>query len=231
LTSLLPLFRIASLSNGWFDLMPSAVREDILARCKRHSLAAGERLFSRSDLADGCYCVLEGAVRLSGVSGGRETVLDFYGPKIWFGEVSALDGLPRVHDAQGEVASLLLHLTQADFEDLLAVHPAFGRNLLRLAAMRLRILLTAIESYSIQSLEQRLGNRLLMLAVMFGVETKDGLKLDLHLPQEILAQLIGSTRQRVNQIFKDWELAGIATQQYGRVILMDRARLEALAEM
>ncbi len=68
-----------------------------------------------------------------------------------------------------------------------------------------------------------------MLAATFGVDTPDGVRLNLHLPQETFGQLIGATRQRINQIFKEWELAGIATQEYGRVILRDRERLEALA--
>ena len=47
-------------------------------------------LYSRGDDADGLYCVCKGAVRISGISGDGST---------WFGEVSLLDGLPRVHDA------------------------------------------------------------------------------------------------------------------------------------
>ena len=57
----------------------------------------------------------------------------------------------------------------------------------------------------------------------------DGLEIRLHPPQETLAQLIGSTRQRVNQILKEWEAAGTVDQQYGHLTLLDRARLEQLA--
>jgi Crp-like helix-turn-helix domain len=39
----------------------------------------------------------------------------------------------------------------------------------------------------------------------------------LHFPQETLAQLIGSTRRRVNQILHDWETAELITQRYGRI--------------
>ena len=93
------------------------------------------------------------------------------------------------------------------------------------------MLLTAIESYSIQSLEQRLADRLLMLTVSYGVTSSQGLKIGFHLPQEILAQLIGATRQRVNQILKAWESEGIIHQQYGDVTLLDRARLENVAHL
>ena len=105
-----------------------------------------------------------------------------------------------------------------------------SRALLRLEAQRLRILLTAIEQYSTQSLEQRLATRLLMLAASHGVPSQQGLKIDLHLSQETLAQLIGATRQRVNTILKDLERKGLVEQRYGSILIRDTAKLEALAE-
>jgi CRP/FNR family cyclic AMP-dependent transcriptional regulator len=91
--------------------------------------------------------------------------------------------------------------------------------------------LLASQPYSTtQSLEHQLANRLLMLAGPYGVSSAKGLKIELHLPQETLAQLIGSTRQRVNQILKDWELEAIVEQQYGRLLLLDQARLERMAQ-
>ena len=82
---------------------------------------------------------------------------------------------------------------------------------------------------SVQSLEQRLSSRLLMLAVSYGVKDSQGIKMKLRLSQEILAQLIGATRQRVNQIFKEWEAEGVVQQQYGHTTLLDQAHLERLA--
>jgi CRP/FNR family transcriptional regulator, cyclic AMP receptor protein len=129
------------------------------------------------------------------------------------------------------LSSLLPQVAPADLEELLAAHPALSRSLLRLEALRLRLLLTAIESYSVQSLEQRLSSRLLMLAVSYGVKDSQGLKIKLRLSQEMLAQLIGATRQRINQIFKKWEAEGGVQQQYGDITLLDRDRLEKLARV
>ncbi|SFK37942.1 cAMP-binding domain of CRP or a regulatory subunit of cAMP-dependent protein kinases [Methylocapsa palsarum] len=177
------------------------------------------------------FRVLECSARVSNVSRtGQETVLDYYGPGAWFGEVSAIDGLPRVHDARAHESATVLHLTTSDLDDLMILHPVLSRALLRLQALRLRLLLVALETYSAQSMEQRLANRLLMLAISFGVATTKGLKIKLHLPQETLAQLIGATRQGVNQILKKWEAEGTIGQRYGRILLLDQARLEKLAQ-
>jgi CRP/FNR family transcriptional regulator, cyclic AMP receptor protein len=224
--------RIALMSAEWFASLPQAVRVDVVAHGRMRVLAANGRLFSRGEESNGMYGVLEGCIRVSGISReGRETILDFYGPGSWIGEVSALDGLPRIHDAYACGRAALLHVSVADLAELLIAHPALCRALLRLEAQRLRIVLTAIEQYSVQPLEHRLASRLLMLARSFGVADPQGLKIDLHLSQETLATLIGATRQRVNQILRAWENEEILSQDYGRIVVLDRARLENLADV
>lgn len=227
-----PLYRIASISHGWFDALPENIRTEITGRCRPRQLTAGQRLFSRGDVPDGLYCVLDGSIRVSGISfDGQETVLDFYGPKSWFGEVSMLDGLPRLHDAEAYEQTSLLQLPSDDLEDLLLLHPAFSRGLLRLESLRVRLLLSALQSYSTQSLEQRLASRFMMLSVAYGAKSTQGIEIKLHLPQEVLAQLIGATRQRVNQIVGDWSDRGIVAQQYGRITLLNIQRLEELRRL
>jgi CRP-like cAMP-binding protein len=230
--SLPSLYRMVFGSNAWFDGLPNDIRRDMLARMRHRILPPNQRLCDRGDPAEGCYRVLEGCVRVSGTSQeGRETVLDFYGPGIWFGDISAFDGLPRIYDINAYVEpTSLLQIATRDMEELQAAHPALTRAFLRFVALRTRILLVALESYSTQTMEQRLANRLLMLAVSFGVMTPEGLRIKLHLPQEMLARLIGTTRQRVGQIFKKWELDGLFEHQYGDILVRDRTRLEDLAE-
>ena len=223
--------QIATLmGNPWFAGLAPAIRGDAIARGQIRSMVQGERLFSRGDAGHAVYAVLQGSVRISGTSSeGREAVLTFYAPGAWFGEISLLDGQPRTHDGCAYTASRLLVIVQADFEALLDAHPALARELLRLECSRLRAVLVALEAHATQSLEQRFASRLLALAQAYGSPTPRGLSIELHLSQEILAQLTGVTRQRVNQLLKVWENDGLIEQGYGRVVLVDRVRLERLA--
>jgi hypothetical protein len=43
-----------------------------------------------------------------------------------------------------------------------------------------------------------------------------------------MAQMVGSSRARVNQVLKVWEARGLVAHRYGRVVLRD---VEALAKM
>lgn len=230
--TLLPLYRIAMHSTTWFETLPKDVRKHVHDCARHRHVQIGHRLFTRGDTAVGVFCVLKGCVQLSGVSSdGDQTVLDFYGPGAWFGEVALLDGSLHIYDAVVVSPSTVLQFAPDVFEELLEKYPPFSRGLLRLEALRIRLLLAAIEAYGSQTLEQRLANRLLMLSGSFGVKEKNGTALELHLPQETLAQLIGATRQRVNQILKEWESGGKITHQYGRIVMYDRKWYERLAQM
>lgn len=220
------------MSNRWFAGLPAAVRSDIVGFARRRTLADGERLFTRGDKPDGVFVVLEGTIRLSGANReGRETILDFYGPGHWLASIPVLDGGPCTHDADACGDAVLLQLTAPDLERLLERHAPLSRMFLRLEAQRLRILLTAIESYSTQTLAQRLAARLLMLADGHGVPSPAGVVIDLPLTQETLAQLIGSTRQRITQILKKWEHEGLVRRDDRRTVLCDKSRLEAIARL
>lgn len=222
--------REALLANEWFGSLSEAIQEDVLSRARQRLLAQGKCLFKRGDPPDFFFCVLEGCIRVSGSSSeGREAVLSLYEPGTWFGEISMLDGLQRTHDAYAHTHTVLLQIGLGDFEDLLSRHVAFSRMFLRLECTRLRALAVGFESYSTQTLEQRLAWRLLALGTGFGVRTSEGLSINVHLSQELVAQLVGATRQRVNQLLKQWENEGLISQHYGHIVLRDKEALEAMA--
>lgn len=231
MTTSLTLYEFVSLTRDWFVDLPVVIRRDVLSRAKQRSYKKGQKLHARGDACDGVYYVVQGCVRVSGISReGSETILDFYGPGMWWGEVAVLGDLPRQHDATAYENSDLLHVSTAEIEGLIAAHPAFSRALLKLEAQRLAFLLSALEAYSAQSMEQRLASRLLMLATSFGRSNggPHNLKIDLHLPQEVLAQLVGTTRQRVSQILKTWQSQGLIAHGYGHILLRDRQVFEKM---
>ena len=226
-----PLHEIFAWGNRWFDELPARLRKEVLSKSRRRSYARGETLHRRGDPANAIYCVAQGCVQAAGISGsGKLTILDFYGPGVWFGETPVLAGMPRGHDIAAYEPSDILHLAAEDAEALMKVHPEFARGLLSLESRRLVMLLVALETYSAHSMEQRLANRLLLLASTFGRPQPDGsgTLIELRLPQHILAELIGTTRPRVNQILLAWDRDGIVRHRDARVLLRNPAALSRL---
>lgn len=224
--SLTKLQQSGLLSSPWFHALDQAIREDVVSRCVVVPLRDGQRAFSRGDMGDRLFCILEGRIRFVETSHeGHETVIDFNGPGAWFGETAALDKGPRLFDALSEGNTVLLSLMAPAMEELLMAHPAFGRGMLQLIAQRQRLLLTALGLFTAMSLEQRLARRLLSLSREHGKRTDKGIEIDLPLSQETLAKLIGANRQNVNGIVRKWTQAGIIYHRYKRIAILDLGRL------
>jgi len=218
--------------NPWFAALEAPLRAAIVKHALLRQLHDGELLFRRLDAGADWYAVLEGALKVGAVSSqGRELTLTYLEPGAWFGEISIFDGQPRTHDAQAQGATTVLQLPGPAFETVYAAYPSFARAMLKLQCERLRLLFGALEEANSLPLEQRLARQLLNLARSHGRTEPDAtLRIALHLPQDALAQLLGTSRQRINQALKTWEREGLLRQRYGEIALIQQPRLRELAE-
>ena len=140
---------------------------------------------------------------------GKQVSLTYVEPGTWFGDIALFDGLPRTHDAHAHGETTLLVVRKADFMHLLATHVELYDALLRLNCRRLRLMFDALEELNTKPLAARLARQLLRLARSYGVADEQGeVRIGLALAQEDLAQLLGASRQRVNQELKALEREG-----------------------
>ncbi|MFY0575212.1 Crp/Fnr family transcriptional regulator [Cystobacter fuscus] len=192
-------------------------------------LSAGQRLFSRGDRPCGLYCVVEGAIRISGVSeSGKEALLMLMEPPNWFGEISLIDGQPRTHDAVAEGATRVLRVPQAELNTLLAQEPRYWRDFALLMSHKLRLMFIALEDLSLLPAPARLARRLLMIAEGYG-NLHEGPRRVIDVSQEQLAQMLAISRQTTNQILKDLEARGAVRLTYGKIELLSLEKLRDAA--
>jgi CRP/FNR family cyclic AMP-dependent transcriptional regulator len=94
-----------------------------------------ERVIARQgEIGTGFFVVVDGMVRVS-----RDgAVVARLGPGEFFGELSVLDGGPRVAQVTAEVPTRCLALASWDFERVLREEPGIALAVLRVVAGRLR---------------------------------------------------------------------------------------------
>jgi CRP-like cAMP-binding protein len=94
-----------------------------------------ERVIARQgEIGTGFFLVVDGSVRV--VRDGEEVAV--LGPGEFFGELSVLDGLPRVAQVVAVDPTRCLALASWDFEQVLMENPALALAILRGLASRLR---------------------------------------------------------------------------------------------
>ena len=218
-------------SGAWFSKLSGPLRQAILARAHVRRLRDGAPLAQRGAQAEEWCGVARGAVRISSVSlSGKQITLTYAEPGTWFGDIALFDGLPRTHDADAHGDTTLLVVRKPDFKALLAEHVELYEALLRLNCRRLRLMFNQLEELNTRPLQARLARQLLILAKSYGIPQGEEIRIGLALAQEDLAQLLGASRQRVNQELKGFERDGAVRVEPTRLVVLDRDKLLAIAE-
>lgn len=231
-TSVLTLEERSNIESGsWFSKLSPALRQAILARATVRRLADGATLSARGTPAQEWVGVAKGAVRVSSVSlSGKQVTLTYVEPGTWFGDIALFDGLPRTHDASAHGETTLLIVRKSDFKELLTQHVELYDALLRLNCRRLRLMFDQIEDLNTRPLAARLAKQVMLLARSYGVQEGEEIRIGLALAQEDLAQLLGASRQRVNQELKGFEREGAVRIEPTRLVVLSREKLLAIAE-
>jgi len=226
--------RAAINAGRWFSSLSPSLRHDIL-RCafvKRYK--DGDLIAARGDPPEQWIACARGAVRVSSTSiSGKQITLTYVEPGIWFGDVAIFDGDQRTHDAYAHGETTIVCVARADFRKILSTHVELYEALLRLHARRIRQLFGLVEDLNTLPLRARLAKQLLHLVRSYGVPSLSSAqetRISLQLAQEELAQLVGASRQRVNQELKSMERDEAIRIEPAGLVVRNRDTLMRIAE-
>ena len=221
-------------TGRWFSSLSPSLRHDIL-RCsyvKRYK--DGDLIAARGDRPEQWIACAKGAVRVSSTSiSGRQVTLTYVEPGIWFGDVAIFDGDRRTHDAYAHGDSTILCVSRADLRKILSQHTELYEALLRLSARRIRQLFGLVEDLNTLPLRARLAKQLTHLVRSYGVSSLSDageVRIGLQLAQEELAQLLGASRQRVNQELKAMERDDVIRIDPAGLVVRNREALMRIIE-
>ena len=134
----------------------------LAAATREFGVARGEILFHRDDPCTGFHVVVEGQIKLAFLSAqGNEKVVEIIRPGQSFGEAVMFMDKPYPVYAQALCETRLLHIAKSALDSELERDPRLGRRMLAGMAMRLHKLIADVESYSLQSGQQRIIGYLL----------------------------------------------------------------------
>ena len=173
-----------------------------------------EVIYSQGDPCDNVMYLRSGGVKLSVLSKtGREAVIAMLGPGDFFGE-GCLAGQPvRMGSATAVVDSTILFVTKESMVRLLhRQHALSDRFIAHMLARNIRIEEDLVDQL-FNSSERRLARTLLLLA-RYGKHDRPVRDVP-PVSQETLAEMVGTTRSRVNFFMKKFERLGFITYKDG----------------
>jgi CRP-like cAMP-binding protein len=159
--------------------------------------ATGAVVFAQGAQSNSVFYLQEGGVTLSVLSSaGKEAVVAMLGPGDFFGE-GCLAGQPmRMGTAKAVMRTALLRIPKRDMIRMLHEHREFSdRFLAHMLTRNIRIEEDLVDQL-FNSTEKRLARTLLLLA-RYG--EAEGVRHALpRVSQELLAEMVGTTRSRIN---------------------------------
>lgn len=215
-----PLFRRMSLGD----------RERIAAVASLRRHARGERIFAEGDPADVFIVVVEGRVKVAKTTpGGRELILEVFGPGDALGAMAVYESIPFPASATALEPTTCLRIAREPFFRLLEQHPALVRALLSGLSLRLAELTRRLTEVGAGRVETRFARLFLKLADRVGRAERGGVFVPLPLSRQELADLTGTTVETAIRIMSRWQKEDLVRTEKDGFVLVSRAALEEAA--
>ncbi len=190
----------------------------------------GAVLMVEREPSDLVMILLEGHVKTTLVGeGGHETLLSLRDPGDVLGELSAIDGQPRVATVTALDAVSALVVPAPLFRRYLETTPRVAVALLTVVTRRFREATLVRSQFGASDTIARLAARLVELAERYGTATDEGILIALALSQEELGAWTGASRAGLASALRTLrELGWIATHRR-RITVLDLPSLRERA--
>ncbi len=166
-----------------------------------------QSVFSQGDAADAIFYIQKGRIKLTVVSSqGKEAVIAILGPDTFFGEGCLAGQTRRTASATAMCDCSIMRLNKVNVIRVLRAQPAFTELFLQYVLSRNIRIEEDLVDQLFNSSEKRLARVLLLLA-NFGNEGQPA-PLIPKISQEMLAEIVGTTRSRINFFMKRFRELG-----------------------
>lgn len=207
-----------------FSSLQPETRLAISRRAFARQLPPGHTLLIEGMSAESCYFILSGEVRALRMNAeGRVQVLARFSAGDPLNIISLLTA-DKVNRATVETLSpvTVLILMASDFDELISRYPDFSTFLLKHMANRLSKITDLAADLSLYAVRARLAR--------FLIELADLTPSPAGWTQDEIAAHIGTVRDVVGRLLRDFEAAGLIQRQRGQIILLNRGKLINLAQ-
>ena len=199
-------------------------------QCRWRWFDANEQIIDRQAESRDVFFIVEGRVRIIIYTiGGKEITLDDFTEGAQFGEMAAIDGLPRSASVMAVERSLLAAMPQINFMNLLTGHPIVAERVLHNMANIIRISNERIMDLSTLGAANRVHAEILRQARknMTGDEVAFISPIPIH---SDIASRISSTRETVARVMNDLARQGFVERKKKGLIVKRISQLTQMVE-
>ena len=191
----------------------------------------GQVIFEQDAAADAFYTIASGRVKIfKMLPTGKDMILEIFGAGDPLGAIAAYDGRPFPASAVALENTTCVVIPRPVFFRLLEEHPSLVRGLLLGMTIRLVELTNRIAELSGTRIEPRFARVFLKLAGEMGRQERGGTFIPLALSRQELADTTGTTIETAIRIMSRWGKDNVLHTEKDGFVILDRRKLEAIAD-
>lgn len=203
--------------------------EKVLGNIQILDVKRDDYIFKTGDLADYMYLILKGQVKIfHNTIDGREQILYVYKDKDFIGGLNLLEQESYLYYGQALTEAKILAIPRESFEEYILKDSEALKILLKKSFERIRWAEDLIQRLSTSNASMKTAGLLLRLKNSIGVETKEGIRLELSLNREELGNYSGLTRETITRKLGEFKELGYIDLIGNKIILIKD--LEALED-
>ena len=213
-----------------FQTVPEREREHLAKRLRWKQYGAGEQIISHLDRSTDVFLVLQGKVRVVIYSlAGREVTFRDIKAGQYFGELAAIDGLPRTASIVALSDSVIASMSADMFWEILRAYPDAAARLIKNLTSSVRALTERVFEFSALAVNNRIHAELLRLA-QDHMTGENVAVIDPVPTHAEIANRISTRREAVTRELNQLSRAGVVQRRSGTLVVRDVERLRRLVQ-
>jgi len=215
-----------------FQNLADEALDKVSRAARRRHVEVGEILFHQDDPAFELFALESGQVKAFQVSlDGERVTLQLLHPGTVFGGIAALGSQIRYPVSAEAVEDCdVLAWDGREMGALMQRHPQIALNLMELLVNHVIELQDRYRELATERVEQRLARALLRLVRQAGHKVESGVRIDLPLTRQTLAEMTGTTLFTISRIMSRWHEQGLVESGKGKVTICRPHDMVELAE-
>lgn len=206
--------------------LPEDIIRNLSLKVNTATYDKGDHIFYETDEAKAIYFVKNGIVKIKKTNRqGKELVVCIKRSGNLFAEVSVFCEPGSTYPGSAQVLANnteVLFLLASDVEEIMAINPSFAVEMIRFMGGQLRAFSNILGDVALLDVYGKTVKTIERLAQDFGRKTKCGVKIELPLTIQELANIIGATRESVNRVVSKLKDQGSITFDEKKIVITNR---------
>lgn len=217
-------------SSSILSGLPAQDLEILNAHMSEQRYEKGEIIFREGAVPGGIFFIREGKVKKYKTDkAGREQIIYVANAGELIG-YHALLAEERYFDAAAALEkSLISFIPKEDFREALGSSQVLSQRLLKTLSHEFSVFANSIALFAQRTVRERFAMQLILLREKYKKDFQPGMEVEIKMSREDLANIVGTARENIVRILKDFKDEGILQTTGRSIVVKDMKRLLEIA--